>query len=255
MPIRGLITSSEIEPADIERAIRARRRARRRADPRPGRRHRRAARRARASPGHRGDAGRLPARTSAASTPRYAFGATGGDDAGDDAAEQEVLDRIPRLRWVQLPSVGVNQEHSSVTWRRAPQVAVTNASGLASHRDGAVRHGLDPVPRAPAVAAARVPAACATGRSDRRSSPRSSLAGRSGCSATAASAAGRRTSPTRSGCACSRSGGIRDDRRPSSSACPRSRRSTPGPSPPRSAASTSWTGCSRRPSSSWLPCR
>lgn len=62
----------------------------------------------------------------------YAFGATGDSGGGDPAAEQEVLDRIERLRWVQLPSVGVNQETISVTWRRAPQVAVTTASGLAS---------------------------------------------------------------------------------------------------------------------------
>ena len=62
----------------------------------------------------------------------YAFGATGDAGGGDPAAEQEVLDRIQRLRWVQLPSVGVNQETISVTWRRAPQVAVTTASGLAS---------------------------------------------------------------------------------------------------------------------------
>jgi phosphoglycerate dehydrogenase-like enzyme len=131
MPIRGLITSSEIDPADIERAIR------------------------RAS-----ELGVELTLDSAADTGElldvlarhpdtevilgdflpnvpgvdttYAFGATGGDDATDEAAEQEVLARIPRLRWVQLPSVGVNQEHSSVTWRRAPQVAVTNASGLAS---------------------------------------------------------------------------------------------------------------------------
>lgn len=54
----------------------------------------------------------------------------GGEDAG--AAEGAVLSAIGALRWVQLPSVGVNQETGSVTWRRAPNVAVTTASGLAS---------------------------------------------------------------------------------------------------------------------------
>jgi phosphoglycerate dehydrogenase-like enzyme len=64
---------------------------------------------------------------------RYAFGAAGGGGAGaGTAAEAEVLDRVAALRWVQLPSVGVNQETGTVTWRRAPSVAVTTASGLAS---------------------------------------------------------------------------------------------------------------------------
>lgn len=63
----------------------------------------------------------------------YAFARAGDDGSdADTAAEQEVLDRLGSLRWVQLPSVGVNQETASVTWRRAPQVAVTTASGLAS---------------------------------------------------------------------------------------------------------------------------
>ena len=63
---------------------------------------------------------------------RYAFGQAGDEAGADEGAEQVVLDRTGRLRWVQLPSVGVNQETGSVTWRRAPQVAVTTASGLAS---------------------------------------------------------------------------------------------------------------------------
>jgi phosphoglycerate dehydrogenase-like enzyme len=63
---------------------------------------------------------------------RYAFGRAGDEGEADEGAEQAVLDRIRALRWVQLPSVGVNQETGSVTWRRAPQVAVTTASGLAS---------------------------------------------------------------------------------------------------------------------------
>jgi len=63
----------------------------------------------------------------------YAFGRAGDEDGAADAgAVQEVLDRLGSLRWVQLPSVGVNHETASVTWRRAPQVAVTTASGLAS---------------------------------------------------------------------------------------------------------------------------
>jgi phosphoglycerate dehydrogenase-like enzyme len=63
----------------------------------------------------------------------YAFDrAVSADDAGGGAAESAVLDTIAALRWVQLPSVGVNQETGSVTWRRAPNVAVTTASGLAS---------------------------------------------------------------------------------------------------------------------------
>lgn len=63
---------------------------------------------------------------------RYAFGLSGDEKAGDEALEREVLDRIASLRWVQLPSVGVNQETGTVTWRLAPSVAVTTASGLAS---------------------------------------------------------------------------------------------------------------------------
>jgi glyoxylate/hydroxypyruvate reductase A len=72
----------------------------------------------------------------AGSASMYAFDrAVGSDDGGDPAAraaEDAVLAAIVPLRWVQLPSVGVNQETASVTWRRAPQVAVTTASGLAS---------------------------------------------------------------------------------------------------------------------------
>jgi phosphoglycerate dehydrogenase-like enzyme len=130
MPVLGLITSTEIDPADIERAIR------RASELGVELTHDPAA-----------DTGELldvlarhpetevilgdflPNVRGVDTT--YSFGATGGD-ASNDAAEQEVLAVIPRLRWVQLPSVGVNQEHSSVTWRRAPQVVVTNASGLAS---------------------------------------------------------------------------------------------------------------------------
>jgi phosphoglycerate dehydrogenase-like enzyme len=63
---------------------------------------------------------------------RYAFGRAGDEGEADAGAEQAVLDRIRSLRWVQLPSVGVNQETGSVTWRRAPEVEVTTASGLAS---------------------------------------------------------------------------------------------------------------------------
>jgi phosphoglycerate dehydrogenase-like enzyme len=62
----------------------------------------------------------------------YAFDKAGGDGGADAAAEAAVLETIAGLRWVQLPSVGVNQETGSVTWRRAPDVAVTTASGLAS---------------------------------------------------------------------------------------------------------------------------
>jgi phosphoglycerate dehydrogenase-like enzyme len=40
--------------------------------------------------------------------------------------------RLQRLRWVQLTAAGVNQETGSSTWRNAPNVAVTTASGLAS---------------------------------------------------------------------------------------------------------------------------
>jgi phosphoglycerate dehydrogenase-like enzyme len=62
----------------------------------------------------------------------YAFDRAGGEGGGDPAAEAAVLATISSLRWVQLPSVGVNQETGSVTWRRARSVAVTTASGLAS---------------------------------------------------------------------------------------------------------------------------
>src|SRR5207237_4938106 len=62
----------------------------------------------------------------------YAFARAGDSGPGDAAAEAVVLQRIAALHWVQLPSVGVNQETGSVTWRRAPGVAVTTASGLAS---------------------------------------------------------------------------------------------------------------------------
>ena len=62
----------------------------------------------------------------------YAFDRAGGGAGGDAAAEDAVLAAVASLRWVQLPSVGVNQEAGSVTWRRAPFVAVTTASGLAS---------------------------------------------------------------------------------------------------------------------------
>jgi phosphoglycerate dehydrogenase-like enzyme len=62
----------------------------------------------------------------------YAFDKAGGDDSADTVAEQSVLHAVASVRWVQLPSVGVNQETGSVTWRRAPDVAVTTASGLAS---------------------------------------------------------------------------------------------------------------------------
>ena len=131
MPIRGLITSSELDPDDIERAIR------RASELGVELTHDAAI-----------DTGELLdvlARHPDAEVmlgdflpnvrgvdTTYSFGSTGVDDPIGATAEQEVLDRIPRLRWVQLPSVGVNNEHGSVTWRRAPQVAVTNASGLAS---------------------------------------------------------------------------------------------------------------------------
>ncbi len=66
----------------------------------------------------------------------YAFDrAVDADESSDSAAlaaEARVLAAITRLRWVQLPAVGVNQETGAVTWRRAPDVAVTTASGLAS---------------------------------------------------------------------------------------------------------------------------
>jgi phosphoglycerate dehydrogenase-like enzyme len=63
----------------------------------------------------------------------YAFDRAVDAGAGEGgAAEAAVLSAIAALRWVQLPSVGVNQETGSVTWRRAPGVAVTTASGLAS---------------------------------------------------------------------------------------------------------------------------
>ena len=62
----------------------------------------------------------------------YAFDRADGDGGSDAPAEDVVLATIASLRWVQLPSVGVNQEAGSVTWRRAPGVAVTTASGLAS---------------------------------------------------------------------------------------------------------------------------
>src|SRR5688572_24919567 len=129
--VRGLITATEIEPDDVERILR-------RADEL-------GVELVHSPAAETGDllalleqypdtevmlSDFLPNVRGAEST--YAFGRTGGDDAGDRAAEQEVLDRIERLRWVQLPSVGVNQEHSSVTWRHAPRVAVTTASGLAS---------------------------------------------------------------------------------------------------------------------------
>jgi phosphoglycerate dehydrogenase-like enzyme len=130
VPVRGLITSTEIDPADIDRAISraAELGVELTADPAAGTgellevlgRH----------PETELILGDFLPNVRGVDT-TYAFGATGGETT-DDAAEQEVLAVIPRLRWVQLPSVGVNQEHSSVTWRRAPQVAVTNASGLAS---------------------------------------------------------------------------------------------------------------------------
>jgi phosphoglycerate dehydrogenase-like enzyme len=62
----------------------------------------------------------------------YAFDRADGDVGSDVAAEETVLEASRALRWVQLPAVGVNQEAGSVTWRRAPDVAVTTASGLAS---------------------------------------------------------------------------------------------------------------------------
>ena len=62
----------------------------------------------------------------------YAFDRHEHDGESDAAAEDEVLAAAASLRWIQLPSVGVNQEAASVVWRRAPGVVVTTASGLAS---------------------------------------------------------------------------------------------------------------------------
>ncbi len=62
----------------------------------------------------------------------YAFDRHEHDGVTDTAAEDVVLAAAASLRWIQLPSVGVNQEAASVVWRRAPSVAVTTASGLAS---------------------------------------------------------------------------------------------------------------------------
>src|SRR3954452_23217990 len=45
----------------------------------------------------------------------YAFDRADGDAVGDQSAEDAVLAAIASLRWVQLPSVGVNQEAGSVT--------------------------------------------------------------------------------------------------------------------------------------------
>ncbi|MBM4407845.1 MAG: D-2-hydroxyacid dehydrogenase [Chloroflexi bacterium] len=63
----------------------------------------------------------------------YSFGNTGDEPVDADAAgEEEVLELVRSLRWVQIPSVGINEVLTTATWRRAPQVAVTTASGLAS---------------------------------------------------------------------------------------------------------------------------
>ena len=62
----------------------------------------------------------------------YAFDRDGHDGNSDSSAEAEVLAATASMRWIQLPSVGINQEAASVVWRRAPSVAVTTASGLAS---------------------------------------------------------------------------------------------------------------------------
>ncbi len=62
----------------------------------------------------------------------YAFDRHEHDGDTDTAAEDAVLAAMASMRWIQLPSVGVNQEAASVVWRRAPGVAVTTASGLAS---------------------------------------------------------------------------------------------------------------------------
>ena len=62
----------------------------------------------------------------------YAFDRHSHDGNGDTAAEDAVLAAMASMRWIQLPSVGINQEAGSVAWRRAPFVTVTTASGLAS---------------------------------------------------------------------------------------------------------------------------
>lgn len=62
----------------------------------------------------------------------YAFGlvAAAGDLPADmrEAAQR----RVRNLRWIQIASVGVNQEAGSFVWRETPQIQVTTASGLPS---------------------------------------------------------------------------------------------------------------------------
>ena len=251
MPIRGLITSSEIDPGDIERAIR------RAAELGVELTH---------DPATDTDelldvlarhsdievilGDFLPNVRGVDTT--YAFGSTGGDDAGA-AAEQEVLERIPALRWVQLPSVGVNQEHSSVTWRRAPQVAVTNASGLAStamaqYVTASILYHAHRLWLLPKYGRVRDWSVRSEFRPEILVGRTLGLLGYGGVGRRAAHIAHC------SGCGCSRSGASPDDHPLSSSASRRSRHSIPGRSPRRSARWTNWTGCSRRPSSSFRPC-
>ncbi len=119
--MRGLIASDSMEPHDIERILRA-------------------------GQGLGLDLMIRPSSTSSelVETIRGARGiefmlsdmlpdAEPGDPRDPSAShEREVLDLISDLRWVQLTSVGVDQESSSVTWREASNVTVCTASGLAS---------------------------------------------------------------------------------------------------------------------------
>ena len=62
----------------------------------------------------------------------HAFGLVSA--AGELTAEvrETAHRRVAGLHWIQIASVGVNQEAGSFVWREAPQIAVTTASGLPS---------------------------------------------------------------------------------------------------------------------------
>jgi phosphoglycerate dehydrogenase-like enzyme len=63
----------------------------------------------------------------------YGFGAVAGtaDELPADVREAASR-RVRNLRWIQIPSVGMNENVGGFVWREAPQIQVTTASGLPS---------------------------------------------------------------------------------------------------------------------------
>ena len=65
-------------------------------------------------------------------TPGHVFGLVAGEDSTSPEERAAGHARVANLRWIQIASVGINQEAGSYVWRELPNITITTASGLPS---------------------------------------------------------------------------------------------------------------------------